>query len=215
MNATQTTAAEPKAPLFIPDRIAERARARYILDSGTGCMVSTYSTASHGYAQIGWHEDGQRIVTLVHRVVWASHHGPIPSDLTIDHMCKNRQCMNIQHLRLLSNFENARRTSGRDWPLGRCINGHTNEHLKTYSDGRKHCSICVKRWKAKPAEQGPRKPRPTKVEVVKIPTPPRTNCRNGHEKSDQNSYLRPSGRRECLPCKQAHATKWHGVSRAA
>lgn len=210
MNATQLTQDQPKIPLRIPDRVAERARSKYVADPGTGCMISTYSTASHGYAQIGWNEGGDRVVTLVHRVIWASHHGPIPEHLTVDHMCKNRQCMNIEHLRLLSNFENGRRTQGRDWPLGRCINGHSNAHLQRYSNGKAHCSICAATlWKSAPKGVRPRKPAPAKV-----PAPPRTHCRNGHEKSEANSYVRPSGRRECLPCKQVYARKWVGSQAA-
>ncbi|MFP5368909.1 MAG: HNH endonuclease signature motif containing protein [Actinomycetes bacterium] len=174
-------------------------------------MVSTYSVGSHGYAQIGWNEGGHRRVTLVHRVVWASTHGPIPGHLTVDHMCKNRQCMNVEHLRLLSNYENARRTGGRDWPLGRCINGHPNANLKKYEDGRTHCSICVETvWKSKPkGSERERKPK-----VVKVPATPRTHCRNGHEKTAANTYLRPSGHKECLPCKQEYARRWRRDSAA-
>lgn len=38
----------------IPDAVAQRALARFVFDPVTGCHVSTYSVASHGYAQIGW-----------------------------------------------------------------------------------------------------------------------------------------------------------------
>ena len=43
----------PKKPIVIPSRVAERAATRYVEDEN-GCFISTYSTASHGYAQIGW-----------------------------------------------------------------------------------------------------------------------------------------------------------------
>lgn len=237
MNATATP-----WPLFIPEAVAERATTRFVLDPSTGCHISTYSTASHGYAQIGWNHEKVRTVTLVHRVVWAIHHGTIPRDLTVDHMCKNRRCMNVQHLRLLSNYENGRRTRGRDWPLGRCVNGHPNEHLKKYGNGRTHCSICVDtRWKAAPkgatpklrvksvsetkiskmkprkpptSEIRPKQPRPIKQPAApRTPAPPKTHCRNGHAKTEENTYLRPSGYKECLPCKTAHATIWHGARR--
>lgn len=38
--------------------------------------------------------------------------------------------MNPAHLRLLPNFENARRVNGLDWPMGQCANGHPNNRLK-------------------------------------------------------------------------------------
>ena len=126
-------------------RVAERAATRYVEDEN-GCFISTYSTASHGYAQIGWQEPGinRSVMTLCHRAAWVHYHGAqIPDGMTIDHLCHNRRCVNPSHLRLLSNFENARRTSNRDWPIGQCINGHSNDHLIEVK-GRWCCSICMK-----------------------------------------------------------------------
>ena len=40
-----------------------------------GCWVSTYSTASHGYAQIGWQDGPDRHMALAHRAAWVHVHG--------------------------------------------------------------------------------------------------------------------------------------------
>jgi hypothetical protein len=140
----------PKHQIVIPDRAADRAVTRFILDQGTGCHISTYSTASHGYAQIGWRKGQDRNVTLAHRAAWVSAHGQIPVGATIDHMCKERRCVNLEHLRLLDNYENARRTAGRDWPLGQCINGHPDSHLRLYGNGAKtprlRCQSCNREY---------------------------------------------------------------------
>lgn len=140
-------ARKPQAPIVIPDRVAIRALSRWTLEAPTGCHVSTYSTGSHGYAQLGWQEPGAKrsTMTLAHRAAWAAVHGQIPEGMTIDHLCKNRRCVNVEHLRLLTNYENARRTHGRDWPLGQCINGHSDEHLANIA-GRWHCRICAGDW---------------------------------------------------------------------
>ena len=61
MNATRKTgiranaklARVPKSPIVIPDRVASRAANRWIAGEN-GCHISTYSVASHGYAQIGF-----------------------------------------------------------------------------------------------------------------------------------------------------------------
>ena len=142
--ANPTPARLPRRPIVIPQRVAERAATRYVEDE-SGCFISTYSTASHGYAQIGWNDgNGHRFVTLCHRAVWVYVHGTqILDGMTIDHLCHNRQCVNPDHLRLLSNFENARRTSDRDWPIGQCINGHSNKHL-VMVEVRWCCSACMK-----------------------------------------------------------------------
>ena len=134
----------PGQPIVIPDRVAERAATRYVVEGG--CWVSTYSAASHGYAQIGWQcrADNYKQVVTAHRAAWVHHDGQqIPEGMTVDHTCKNRRCVNPDHLRVLSNYDNARRTSGRDWPLGQCVNGHDDKHLIFADGGRRvRCSIC-------------------------------------------------------------------------
>lgn len=123
-----------------PDRVKARVLQR-IIEEGE-CWISTYSVQSAGYAQVGWREDGRTGIWLAHRVAWVATHGPIPEGMTVDHLCKRRTCVNPGHLRLLSNFENARRTAGRDWPTGECINGHPNANLVRLTSGRIACRIC-------------------------------------------------------------------------
>lgn len=107
----------------VPARVAERAFLRREV-SATRCWVSTYSTASHGYAQIGWQENGNRHIVLAHKASWIHVNGQMQVGLTLDHTCKNRRCVNPDHLRVLSNQENSRRNQGDDWPMGECRNGH-------------------------------------------------------------------------------------------
>lgn len=112
----------------VPARVAERAYTRVDVDEN-GCWISRYSTASHGYSQIGWQNRGARHVVLGHRAAWAHVHGQVPIGLTLDHTCRERRCVNPAHLRLMSNFENARRNTGTDFPMGQCVNGHPNTAL--------------------------------------------------------------------------------------
>lgn len=112
----------------IPARVAQRAYERVEVNE-EGCWISTYSVASHGYAQIGWQENGRGRVVLAHRAAWVHVNGQMPLGMTLDHLCKTRRCVNPEHLRVLPNFENARRVNGEDFPLGGCRNGHSNEHL--------------------------------------------------------------------------------------
>lgn len=82
-------------------------------------------------------------MVTAHRAAWAHVNGQIPEGMTIDHLCKTRPCVRVDHLRLLSNYENARRTGGRDWPLGQCVNGHPNEYLGLVDGSKKmRCTIC-------------------------------------------------------------------------
>lgn len=135
----------PRTPLTIPERAARRAATAYVEDEN-GCWISTYSTGSHGYAQIGWQEDGRIRATTAHRAAWVHATGEqIPAGITVDHVCKTRRCVNPQHLRLLSNHENARRTAGRDWPLGFCAQGHPNDRM-ALRGSKLVCSVCRAQW---------------------------------------------------------------------
>lgn len=126
-----------------PSRVVQRIE-QHATDGPGGCRLSRYSLGSHGYPQIGWVEDGKRTMSLCHLVLWKAHHGPISPGMTVDHTCKTKRCVNVQHYRLLPNLENARRTSGRDWPLGQCVNGHLDATYwhKPASGGKGYCRAC-------------------------------------------------------------------------
>ena len=114
--------------VVIPERVKDRAYARSTR-AINGCWISTYSVASHGYAQLGWKNSGERHTVLAHRAAWEKVNGPVLVGMTLDHRCREKRCVNPAHLRLLDNFENGRRINGADWELGECANGHPNSML--------------------------------------------------------------------------------------
>jgi hypothetical protein len=119
----------------IPERVYQRLLAWADRDESTGCLVSRYSVGSHGYAQVGWVDAGKRTMMLAHRAVWIYANGPIAEGMTIDHrqgVCSPK-CIEITHLRELTNYENARRNRGDDFPLGQCQHGHPDSMIRTYS----------------------------------------------------------------------------------
>ena len=62
------------------------------------CIVWTAAANSKGYGC--FLVDGQS--QLVHRLAWEEVNGPIPEDMTIDHLCRVRTCVNVKHLELVT-----------------------------------------------------------------------------------------------------------------
>lgn len=127
--------------LSIPQRVVDRVMAHTHREGA--CIVSDYSVGSHGYAQVGWTEAGSRVVTVCHRVAWAGANGPIPDGMTVDHLCRNRRCVNVEHLRLLTNIDNA--TLNAQAFRTHCPSGHPYDLLNTAWNrhGHRKCRRCA------------------------------------------------------------------------
>jgi hypothetical protein len=61
---------------------------------------------SEGYVRISMGSDRRE---FVHRLMYRLFVGPIPWSKQVDHLCRNRACMNPSHLELVSNAENTQR----------------------------------------------------------------------------------------------------------
>ena len=81
-----------------------------------------------------------------HRVAYEWFVGPIPENLTIDHVCKNTKCVNPDHLEIVSLQENIFRANGSS--VTHCPNGHLKSEYQApvspSGRGRKgfYCKMC-------------------------------------------------------------------------
>jgi len=85
---------------------------------------------------------------LVHRQVWEEAHGPIPKGLTIDHLCRNRACVNVDHMEVVDRVTNILRGEGPTAQNARktyCAHGHPLDEANTYirPDGTRDCRKCM------------------------------------------------------------------------
>jgi hypothetical protein len=80
---------------------AARREPRYEV-SETGCWNWKGYVLNSGYGGYSGH--------LAHRYFWEQVHGPIPPKMTIDHLCQNKLCVNPDHMEVVTNAENVRRS---------------------------------------------------------------------------------------------------------
>lgn len=86
------------------------------------CLLWT-GRKHRGYGRM-W-VDGKE--TLSHRYAWQRVHGLIQEGIEIDHICHNRACVNVEHLRLASKSQNQQNRRGPS-PIG--SSGFRNVHRK-------------------------------------------------------------------------------------
>lgn len=109
----------------------------------TGCMEFTGSLYKNGYGQI-W--NGKR-TEQAHRVSYRFYVGEIPADKEIDHLCRNRCCVNPAHLALVTHQENIARSQtvmGENARKTHCMRNHplSGENLIITKQNTRQCRIC-------------------------------------------------------------------------
>lgn len=110
-----------------------------------GCWNWTGSTTK-GYGQFGL----KGRLVYAHRYSYQTLVGEVPSGLELDHLCRNRQCVNPQHLEEVTHSVNIKRGLGpsisrqRQLSKTHCPSGHPYDNTNTYvtSQGKRHCRAC-------------------------------------------------------------------------
>lgn len=95
-----------------------------------GCWLWNRAVDRYGYAR--FKANGE---VLGHRFAYLTWRGPIARNLTIDHLCRVRRCVNPEHLQCVSALENTMR--GQSFVVANaakthCPKGHPYDEKNTF-----------------------------------------------------------------------------------
>jgi hypothetical protein len=130
--------AQPQYTPVLPlERLAPR------IDASGDCWEWTGHLTARGYGVLSIKINGKWCNRRAHRLVWIALCGPIPDDLTLDHLCRLRRCVNPDHLEPVTNRVNILR--GQSIPAlnargTHCKWGHNN--WRPLPNGGRECRSC-------------------------------------------------------------------------
>ena len=108
--------------------------------TGSGCLYWLGYTNSEGYGRLSVKDK----MWLVHRYMYTELVGEIKDDLTVDHLCKTPNCINVNHMELVSASENVKRGIPWNSKKTHCPRGHPYKGNNLYitKEGFRQCKKC-------------------------------------------------------------------------
>jgi hypothetical protein len=115
------------------------------------CWEWTGALTDRGYAEVSL--DG--LVFKSHRVAYSDLIESVPTDKMIDHLCRNRKCVNPDHLQIASDKMNVRTgfsPSGVHARKTHCPQGHPYDNVNTYwwNGTNRQCKTCKREHDKRP-----------------------------------------------------------------
>lgn len=98
--------------------VEERWWARVAKGDSTDCWLWTGALYWTGYGQF---PGSMGKTATAHRWGYERYIGPVPADLELDHLCRNRACVRFDHLEPVTHGENVRRSGVVKWLGMACV----------------------------------------------------------------------------------------------
>lgn len=110
------------------------------VDASGDCWLWTSHVIRNGYGAFALARNGNKRTRHVtaHRFAYGLLVGPIPSGMTLDHLCRVKTCVNPDHLEPVSLIENNRRAPTTHAGRTHCKHGHPFDAANTVLVPRTH-----------------------------------------------------------------------------
>ena len=129
-----------KAPI---ERFLEK-----VVINPSGCWIWQGALIrGYGTFRIGSRKDGTYKNIKAHRFSYEYFLGSIPADKEPDHLCRNRACVNSDHLEVVThqiNMLRGRNPAAENATKTHCPQGHPYDIINTcFSKGLRYCRTCL------------------------------------------------------------------------